>query len=259
MTLAQKQPDGSVGGVAGQVSPKDEIVRLSKSSKEVAKGAVEFSEKEVKLQDGSSAKLQSIRVKEMTLYHGTAIARIKEFIEGEDDTVLGYGVYLTSSEKSAMGYSFEKMQGTFNGKPTIYEARIENMTFLNLSTPEALREFMKFYLERLYYELKILGKPAEWKEDAISILSSVAKKISEALKEDRILLPREMLSSTGSIARRNLTNLGYDGIFSLVLEHNCTNPFTNQAYTTERHDSFFIFDPKKVKVIRETEVTRDMI
>ena len=243
MVLAQKQPEESVSGVAGQVSPKEDITKLSKVSKEVAKGAVEFSEREVKLRDGGSAKLQSIKIREMVLYHGATMSGIKELKEAED-TTMGDGLYLTSSKKAATGYSF--VRALKDEKHILYETMIENMDILNLSTPGSVREFMKFYVEVLSDELKTMDS-SRWavREN----YSRTRDKVYKALQEGRILNPKEMLQYTGATARNRLMKLGYDGIFAIE----------GGGGDVGDHDSFVIFDPKRVKVVEEREVTKEMV
>jgi hypothetical protein len=223
---------------------------VTKNTQNLAPGEVRFEEKEVKFEKGV-AKLQSMRISSMRLYHGSAVSGIKEFKAAEETTV-GEGVYLTSHERWGVGYAFARIANR-EGKPTVYEAEIQNMNLLNLSTKESLTEFMKFYRRVLFKEIKSLPPDAPWYWR--DVLVQKVDEIDKALEEGRSLYPKQMLQQTGHVATRELAKLGYDGIFTIEGGETGVNPFTKEPYDMGNHDSFVIFDPKKVKITREIEVT----
>ena len=126
---------------------------------------------------------------------------------------------------------------------TFYEAEIRDMALLNLTTKQSLIEFMKFYVE-------VLDKEHENLNPNTSLifkkrLEDDIEKIRNALKENRALHPREILEATGSYAAEALTKQGYGGLFAIE----------GSEAGTGAHDSYLIFDPQKVKIIREMEIS----
>jgi hypothetical protein len=237
----------------------EDLVRESELSKKIAsvkdpaentenlapKTGVTFEEKSIRLENGGEAKLQSMHVSSMMLYHGSPVTGIRE-LKAAVDTTIGDGVYLTSHEAWAVEYAFIRThKGTEKEKPTVYEVEIKDMTLLNLTTKQSLIEFMKFFVEVLDKKYEKLGKEASL--IFRTRLGDDIKKIRDALKKDKALYPREILEATGSYAAEALTKLGYSGLFAIE----------GSEAGTGAHDSYVIFDPKKVKIVREVEISSE--
>ena len=175
----------------------------------------------------------------MRLFVGKGEAGLTEIPEAEETTV-GAGVYLTSQQSAAEGYALRRAET--NGTPTVYEAEIQNLRLLDLTTQEAQEKFTRYWKEQLlkWKERQPSKKwsPQEYAADQI-LLKISSKNISGM---------RDITFNFTSLVRDTLTREGFDG---LTIEEG------GEGWGEAKigaHDSYVIFDPQAVKLIKETIV-----
>lgn len=217
-------------------------------------------EREVKLAIGETVKLPSMRIERMRLFHGSTVSGISQFKEAEETTI-GNGLYLTSQEDAALGYAFVRAnEREIDTPPVVYDAEIANMNILTLTTRTAIMDFMKYIRQEFFlYNRDIVPNMPElsdnakrWNKRALDAKNDL---LWEAIQAGRVLSPKIFLFGAGAVAREILMREGYDGLMAIEGGEHGKNPFTNEHFSIGDHDSYVIFQPEKVKILKETPRT----
>lgn len=213
-------------------------------------------EREVQLAIGENVKLSSMRVGKMDLFHGSPVPGIAEFKDAEETTV-GSGIYLTSQRDAALGYSYVRTTDKkLTTPPIVYDCQIEDVNVLTLTTRTAIMDFMKYIRQELWrFRKEELPKRTDLDDNQRMWynlgLIHVGEELDKAIKADRVLRPKDFLMTDGDAVREILMREGYDGIMAMEGGERGTNPFTGEPFSIGDHDSYVIFQPNKVKILKE--------
>ncbi|HEY4474184.1 MAG TPA: hypothetical protein VI957_03430 [Candidatus Paceibacterota bacterium] len=190
-------------------------------------------------------------VRKKTLYHGSGISGIKVFNAAEEDTV-GSGVYLTSEAKDATGYARirskrERFTHKADGSPVIkdsepylYETSIENLKLCDLRKNENVKIVLEGFKEVLKEERKKPDIPWSWQ----GALDEIIETISNGKVGGGNL--KEVGRRTGKMFSDYVESLGYAGLITLE---------GGEESVVGNHDTYLIFDPKKVRIEKEQKVS----
>lgn len=193
-----------------------------------------------------------------TLYHGTADAGITEFIDRENDATnrtrtLGVGVYLTSEGRDAFGYGNVRAEQarvhekrTMNALPQVYEVSIDKLKLIDfrnrnniVRVASGLRNFIQNGLD----ERKRNGQEILWYENAkIEFIDEILEH-PESIKSVRNLFKA---SGESVYLSEYCKSLGYDGLIAVE----------GGEGGNGKHDTYLIFDFKKVKIMKEQEIVQ---
>jgi len=194
-------------------------------------------------------------VRKKFLYHGSGISGIRLFNAAEEDTV-GSGVYLTSEAKDATGYARrrskqERYPQRADGKPVIadsvpilYETSIENLKVLDLRKSQNVKKILDGFKEVLHQKLinlDVNDSKSYW----LQRLLHRAIDTIDAWKVGSGNL-KEVAFNTGKWFSEYCVSLGYDGLVTLE---------GGEGEEVGNHDTYVIFDPKKVRVEKEQKVS----
>jgi hypothetical protein len=218
----------------------DKVAELVKQSLEIP------SKKEVTLENGEVLTLPCLEVERLTLYHGTGKSGIQEFIDSEAATV-GSGVYMTSSYDSASRYGLLRTVDERN-RHSVYETEIQNMNILDLTNAESWIPLGKLMAPELEKKLQRTDFPPDWKQYHKDSYLRKAKLALERIKNDQVRGPKDILFGSAETARRKFSELGFDGIKAIEGGEGWRDDLG-----VGNHDTYVIFDPKKVKIIREAQ------
>ncbi len=223
---------------AGEVG----ITRKEKLSK--APG-LQFLEKEIQLRNGESIVLPSMKIDQMTLYHGSRVSGIRQF-RGAEETTVGEGLYLTSDPEKARGYAIVRSKEKID--PFVYETEITDMNIVNLSTESAINSFAKlFHKELLTISSDLIGKNLAWNSYAY-FLRDKALERAQKIYEDKFRGLKDIISQLGSVATALLMKENFDGLMTIE-----GGEYGN-GHKIGDHDSYVIFQPERTKIIREDTV-----
>lgn len=220
--------------------PKEDHKEVLEKSKETPEYWQARTEKikerqdEEKVDDGLG-----VFVKKKTLYRGSNISGIIKFDKAQEFTI-GTGVYFTSEAKSAIGYAHRRSYGGERNYPVIYESSVENMKFLDLRNDENVKKVLAGF--RLILLEKQKNDP--YYQDPIrkDILFNAISEINHNRINHGNL--RNVTYSLSHIFSDFVQSLGYDGLIS---EEGGEGDIGN-------HDSFVVFDPEKINIIKEQKV-----
>jgi hypothetical protein len=178
-----------------------------------------------------------VLLKRKTLFHGSGISGIESFNPAEETTV-GEGVYFTSDPNSAAGYAQRRSRRSKEDKPVVYEASVENMRLVDLRKKDNVRIILDGFKEILLEKSK--DDSLRW--DLKGILSNAL----EAINSDKVGSGnlREVAFSMGIDFTKYLESLGYDGLITFE---------GGEGNDIGYHDTYLIFDPNKVKILKETK------
>ncbi len=177
-------------------------------------------------------------IKKKTLYHGSGTSGIESFNEAKEATV-GSGTYFTSEARNAIGYAHRRTRGVENASPVIYESTVENMKLLDLrkdtNVKTVLNGFRKLLLEKLkqpdlsWHHQESLRRPIEVIDSGVVHSGNL----------------RDVTYTTGQMFSEYCKSLGYEGLVTFE---------GGEGDEVGHHDTYLIFDPKKVTISQEHPV-----
>lgn len=175
-------------------------------------------------------------IKKKTLYRGEGHRGSKsEGLKVAEDTrsTVGEGVYFTSKAKDAVGYAYER-SGPVDKTPIIYECSIENMKLLDLRSDENVKKILPGFLKVLRNQLK----DPKYEKFTDHLYNAI-----DAIDSGKIGSGNLKLAVGGfdQLFSDYVKSLGYDGLATLE----------GGELIVKEHDTYVIFDPEKVKIIRE--------
>ncbi len=179
----------------------------------------------------------NVLIDKKTLYHGSSISGIQEFNASEEETI-GSGIYLTSEAKDAIGYARRRSRSR-KGSPIIYETSIEDMKLLDLRKSENVREILAGFKKILLEELNRHELFWYYKENLERAITAIS---SEKIGCYNL---GEVTQKLCSIFTKYITSLGYDGLITFE---------GGEGEDIDDHDSYVIFDVKKVKINRQHKI-----
>lgn len=195
-------------------------------------------------QEGFRAEVESnngldMIVNKKTLYHGSATEAIISFNLAEEDTV-GSGIYFTSEPKDAIGYAQRRSRGRKDASPTLYEVQIENLRLANLKKNENVREILVGFKEVL--KQKLSEPNLKWYHER------ALQKSIETINQGKVGSGnlRDATFNVTNTFTQYLESLGYDGLITFE---------GGEGAEVGNHDTYLIFDPKKIKIINEQKIT----
>lgn len=196
-------------------------------------------EKNITLNSGEVIILKSENVGAMRLFHGSPIPGITEFRDAEETTI-GNGFYATSSREAAASYSVVRSNTPENR--FLYEVEISDLNIVDLSSHNDLDNFAKLLREKLALlqgTLKANNEAIKWYAE------EQLRQTIEMIDQKKYKYLKEICQPYGDLTRKTLIDLGYDGLVAFE------GGEAGNGANIGRHDSYVIFDPKKVKVITE--------
>jgi hypothetical protein len=182
-----------------------------------------------------------IFVKKKNLYRGEGHYGKKEGgLKVAEDTrsTVGEGVYFTSQAKDAVGYAYER-SGPTDKSPIIYECSIENMKLIDLRKDENVKKILPGFKKILKDQLK----NPEYEMFKDHLYNAV-----DAIDDGKIGSGNLKLAVGGfdQLFSDYIKSLGYDGLAT----------FEGGELIVKKHDTYVIFDPEKVKVVKEQKINK---
>lgn len=183
-------------------------------------------------------------IKKRTLFHGTTIKGIKDFLKAEETTV-GEGVYLTSQAKDAVGYAYRRKANRSNRenrqrvKPVVYEVSVENLRLADLRKDKNVKILLRGLLPIL--EEKSKSKDIKYYRQN-ALVEAYGLIFSGKIGRGNV---SEAIAPIGQVFTDYMQSLGYDGLITYE---------GGEGKEVGNHDTYLIFDPEKVKVGREQEI-----
>lgn len=209
----------------------------SEIGEEEKKDQITVGEREIKLEDGESIRFPTVEVEKKHLFIGKSELGLVEVPEAYETTV-GDGVYLTSQQEAAEGYALRRSKG--GGVPTIYKAEIQNLSLLDLTSQEAQEKFTSYWKEQLL-KLREELVHKEWSAKEAAVDQALLN-----INTNSIRGLRDITFSFGDLVRETLKREGFDG---LIIEEGGEG-----RGEIGNHDSYVIFNPQDVRIIKETKV-----
>lgn len=199
-------------------------------------------EREIVLNSGEAVVLPSMHIEKMRLYHGSPVSGIQQLKESED-TTLGFGIYLTSQKEAATGYAI--VRGNRGPKqPTVYEAEIGDVDILNLTTQSSIDSFAKYFEEELTAIKEKRLTELGYIDSYYGMIVRALEVIRNSSQDNPIFL-KKFLWNFQDVTKDVVVKKGYDGLMAYE------GGESGNGVTIGDHDSFVIFKPEKVKVIKE--------
>jgi hypothetical protein len=261
------EPDVYRDNLAEEIkeASKDERHEILDKEKETPEYQISRNKKiEARQNEEEINESEGVFIKKKTLYHGTATKGIKEFERAEETTV-GDGVYLTSKAKNAIEYARTRIKGPrgskkqeADGNPVVYETSVENLKLLDLRKKENFKKIMQGFSKFLWQrakELKIKIENGEVPESEIRGVNGYRNMIFDAVDEignDNVKNICDIQKATGRLGDAfadYVKSVGYDGLIAVEGGEG--------EYMGSNHDSYVIFDPEKVKIIREQKIKKE--
>ena len=180
-------------------------------------------------------------IKKKTLYHGSIVGDIKDLEPGDGDT-LGAGIYCTSQAKDAIGYAVQRSKArAVNGeKPIVYEMSVENLKMIDLRTRKNVEKVAKGLKPLLEKEIEKENVSASRKINIKKMLESIR---FEHFSENNV----QDLARSFGLFSKYIKDLGYDGLIA----------FEGGEGEQGDHDSYLIYDPEKVKIVKEQKIKKE--
>lgn len=187
---------------------------------------------------------KTVLIHKKTLYHGSSLNDISEFQPAEETTI-GDGLYTTSEAKDAIGYARIRASAR-DGEPVIYEVEAENSRLLDLRSSKNVIDTLQGFRPILIEKVRNVSKDAPWfvKDGLLKSIEELDKIVSEEKHTGNL---KEVVSNRGNQFSEYLESLGYDGLIYLEGGEGGEGGPGN-------HDSYLIFDPTKVKILREHNI-----
>lgn len=229
-------------------APKDERQKILDKEKETLEYQIARNKKiEARQNEEEINNGEGIFVNKKTLYHGSETPGIKdEGFEIWDDArnTVGEGVYFTSKAKDAFGYAHQRSgmgRGDFKGEryPVVYECAVENLKLIDLRKDENVLKIMSGWKDKLNNILKDPGTKNYVKQYIRDTIYAI---------KDRKIGSGNLLDAINSFDKAfsdYISSLGYDGLVTFE---------GGEIKNSGNHDSYVIFNPEKVKIIREQKI-----
>lgn len=127
----------------------------------------------------------------------------------------------------------------------IYEAAVENMKLLDLRKEENLKKILPGFADELY---KVYESRKEKNNNIVDTFSQVLIRIMNDIDAGKIGFNnlKSATQQTGRIFSDYVRSLGYEGL--VVLEG-------GEGADVGNHDTYLIFDPEKLHINREQEIS----
>jgi len=172
---------------------------------------------------------QGIFIRKKTLFHGSPLPNIDKLNPAEETTI-GEGVYFTSKLEDAEGYAIRRSSSR-KGEPVVYQAKIENLKFIDLRSDSNVRSTLNGFLEVIENQNKV--DEIDW------FVKRGFNKAIEKIQTNKINAGnlREITFGLGKLFTEYIISLGYDGL--IAIEGGEGNDIGN-------HDTYLIFDPEKI-------------
>lgn len=204
---------------------------------------------EIKLDNGEVLTFPTIQISRKTLYHGSRVRGLTEINPAEDDTV-GAGVYLTSEPMWAAGYAHIRTSNP--AEKTVYETEVQDLKLLDLTDQSgALPLLGKFMVQELLkFKERHPFDPNDrdsWRN--VPIINNIDE-IIKKVKQGTARYPKDLLEHFGNLANNKLSEFGLGGIKAIE-----GGEGGNGITRFGNHDSYVIFDPAKVKIVKEIPFT----
>jgi len=181
-----------------------------------------------------------IKFSELVLYHGSATPDITTFVPAEDDTI-GMGLYTTSSPYNASRYAINRARnGQFD--PVLYAVHIEDYSFVDLRTNDAVSEFMPGFADHVEEEApKIIEKYAD--DFRSYFMTEIYRRCVEIIRAGNLTKGtlKYALQQTGGTFTNYVISQGADGIVA----------FEGGEFPNGAHDSWVVMKPECAKPVAE--------
>jgi hypothetical protein len=172
----------------------------------------------------------------LTLYHGSGTPGIEDLNVATEDTV-GRGIYLVDNPRDASGYASRRSREKGNVRPIVYETKVENLKLVNLDNQSKLDEVMQGFAGELQ-RLKDSDSEEPW-----YVTAAIEKAQEEIRNGVHVGQVKKAVFSHTRLFTDYLYGLGYDGLKTIE---------GGEADDVGEHETYLIFDPRKVKVTGET-------
>lgn len=179
-----------------------------------------------------------VLVHKKILYHGSGTSGIKEFNKAEEDTV-GSGLYFTSKPEDASGYAKRRARNKEGSMPVLYESEITETKLLDLRKKEIAIKTLTDFKHILAEKLK--QQNITWVLES-TLLNAIDNINSGKINAGNI---REATFGTGKLFSEYISSLGYDGLIALE---------GGEGEDIGEHDTYLIFEPKKARLLQETNI-----
>lgn len=181
----------------------------------------------------SSSKIPELEIDRMVLYHGSGIGGIREFRQADEATI-GNGLYLTSDIAAGRGYAIRRAKRDPNYKAVVYEVEVNNLKLADLRTIEGVTAFAQ--LLKIKIETLLKDPNLSW------LAEGIMKKTLETINQKSYRSLTDLTGNNQRLTTEILKEQGYNGLVGLE---------GGEGDEIGDHDSYVIFDPVKVKVLRE--------
>lgn len=200
------------------------------------RNGVSLSEYKSVVRDG----LPVLEVKRMELYHGSQATEIEEFRLGWKYTV-AKGVYFTSDFDVAKEYATIGFYNEYR-HPTVYIVEIKDLKLLDLRDQVALERVLR---QPDFVEL--VKTKSEVHSSFMKVLETKQGRLAEFLYDDSSGNDSGPLSD---LFGDYLKSKGFDGLVvnERLIQFFPSFSINHNEHTVAIHDSWVIFDPKKVTV-----------
>lgn len=191
---------------------------------------------------------RGVLIQRKHLFHGSAIPGTRVFLPAEDTTV-GPGVYLTSGSNEAIGYAEVRSETSHaegvDPEPVLYEVSVENLRLLDLRREKVVNDISR---ELDAYMQDIRAKQFHdmpWDEQGAFLQVMERLALPPGSGYDVAVGKIKYIAQNGPWFTDYVKSLGYDGIITLE------GGEASMSATTGPHDTYLIYDPSKVHVVRE--------
>lgn len=184
---------------------------------------------------------------DMTLYHGSATPGIKQF-EVAEETTLGRGVYFTSQRDKAEGYAKKRAGGDKVDTPILYEASISGLNLADLRTPENMDIVMPGLVG-------VLEEAKGRKMQGVAEISwpALMQDLIEEIERKAYRIGLKIVTrGAGRLFSDYLKDHGFDGL--IAEEGGEHGWFKGERIDIGNHDTYVIFEPGNVQVVREIPI-----
>lgn len=228
---------------------RQEILEKAKEDPEYWKARnkkIEGRQNEEEIDDGLG-----VFVKKKTLYHGTSAFGIEDFdLDKNDGETVGRGIYLTSKAEHGIGYAKVRANRSRDYVPVVYEAVIENLKLCDLRKDKNVEKVLNGFLDILQKEIKREDNKWYYRNALNEAMRAIARGKTDdgvELKAGNIGL---IIAPICEIFSKYVGSLGYDGLVTFEGgEGFGENKIGN-------HDTYLIFDPEKVKIVKEQKIKK---
>lgn len=155
---------------------------------------------------------------------------------------MGDGIYLTSKAKDAIGYADRRSHNDGeNAKKVIYEANVKNLKLIDLRKDEVFDKIINGF-RAVLVDLSHKLSDEDW-----PVLGNI-ERVIKLIDSKKIRGTKDLAFNFPDVFTDYIKSLNYDG---LVDNEGGEPPQVGP------HDTYLIFDPEKVKIIREQKIKND--